>query len=368
MSRRALHIWSLLWSITWLLYGGIPAGASEAPSTEAQQPSTAAPAAPHIALLLPTGSEAFAKAAQAVRTGFMDASKKEPGRLLAVRLYPISDDPQSAIDGYVQAVAAGARMVVGPLTRNGVTALATQREVLSVPTLALNVPEALLVYPSNLYTLSLHVEAEARQVAQLALRDGRRRALTITEQTSLGRRMRDAFVDEFELAGGSHVGDHAYDPDSASLERIRQSAGAGDPEMVFLAVDAPRARIIRPHISALPAYGTSQINPGIDAVIGFIDLGDVRFIDMPWALQPDHPAVSTYLRDAPRAANDLERLRALGIDAFRVAQELLADKRDFEIDGVTGRLTLEPDGQVKRALLVALIASGKLTVIGETRP
>ncbi|MEN3351891.1 MAG: uncharacterized protein V7640_49 [Betaproteobacteria bacterium] len=358
----------MLWSITYLLYGGVPAGASEAPSTDVQKPSTAARVAPHIALLLPTGSEAFAKAAEAVRTGFMDASKKEPGAAPAVRLYPISDNPQSAIDAYVQAVAAGARIVVGPLTRNGVTALATRGEVMTVPTLALNVPEALLAYPSNLYTLSLHVEAEARQVAQLALRDGRRRALTITDQTPLGRRMRDAFVEEFQLGGGSHVADHAYDPDSTALERIRQSAAAGDPEMVFLAVDAPRARIIRPHLSALPAYGTSQINPGVNALIGFIDLSDVRFIDMPWALQPDHPAVSTYLRDTPRGADDLERLRALGIDAFRVAQELLADRRDFEIDGVTGRLTLSPDGQVTRALLVALITGGKLTVIGETRP
>src|SRR4051794_4097023 len=113
MSRRALHFWSMLWSITWLLYGGVPAGASEAPATDVQKPSTAARIAPHIALLLPTGSEAFAKAAEAVRTGFMDAAKKEPGGALPVRLYPISDDPQRAIDAYAQAVGAGARIVVG---------------------------------------------------------------------------------------------------------------------------------------------------------------------------------------------------------------------------------------------------------------
>jgi outer membrane PBP1 activator LpoA protein len=85
-------------------------------------------------------------------------------------------------------------------------------------------------------------------------------------------------------------------------------------------------------------------------------------------LQPDHPAVMTYVHDTPREPDDLERLYALGIDAFRVAQELLARNRDFEIDGVTGRLTLGADGQVKRGLLVALIADGKLSVVGETRP
>jgi outer membrane PBP1 activator LpoA protein len=365
MSRRALHLWSLLLSMTWLLYGGVPAGASESLSTGAGQASTEA-GAPHIALLLPTGSEAFAKPADAVRTGFLDASKKQGGTVLPIRLYPVSDDPQSVITAYRQAVTAGARMVVGPITRNGVTALATQEDPLSVPTLALNVPEGVSAYGPNFYTLSLQVEAEARQVAQLALREGRRNALTITEQTPLGRRMRDAFVEEFQNGGGTHVGDHAYDTDSAALERIRQSAAAAG--IVFLAVDAPRARIIRPHVSSLQAYGTSQLNPGFKPTAGLIDLNEVRFVDMPWMLQPDHPAVMTYLHDTPRESEDLERLYALGIDAFRVAQELLGDKRDFEIDGVTGRLTLSADGQVKRGLLVALIADGKLTIVGETHP
>jgi outer membrane PBP1 activator LpoA protein len=366
MFRRALHLWSLLLSITCLLYGGIPAGASESLTTGAGQASTDPGVAPHIALLLPTGSEAFAKPAEAVRTGFLDASKKQAGAGLPIRLYPVSDDPQSVIAAYRQAIDAGARMVVGPLTRNGVTALATQGDPLSVPTLALNVPDGITAYGPNLYTLSLQVEAEARQVAQLALREGRLKALTITEQTALGRRMRDAFVEEFQNGGGTHVGDQAFETDSAALERIRQSAATA--EIVFLAVDASRARIIRPHVSSLQGYGTSQLNPGSKITAGLIDLSDVRFVDMPWMLQLDHPAVMTYLHDTPREPDDLERLYALGIDAFRVAQELLARNRDFEIDGVTGRLTLGADGQVKRGLPVALIANGKLSIVGETRP
>ncbi len=42
------------------------------------------------------------------------------------------------------------------------------------------------------------------------------------------------------------------------------------------------------------------------------------------AERPDHPAVMIYSRGPGREPEDLERLRALGIDAFRVAQELLA--------------------------------------------
>jgi outer membrane PBP1 activator LpoA protein len=359
---RALHRLSLLLSLTAVLYGGVPSRASEAPD--------AAPtaASEHVALLLPAGSDAFGKPAEAVRAGFLEGSSKHTGPPLKLRLYPVSDDPLQIVATYRSAIAAGARLVVGPLTRNGVTALAAQADVISVPTLALNVAEGVSSNPPNLYTLSLQIEAEARQVAQLALRDGRSKALTVTGPTPLGRRMRDAFIDEFRSGGGSHIADHDYSIESEALGRLKQAAVSGSAEVVFLALDAPRARAVGPYIAPLQAYGTSQVNPGARAAGAFIDLVGVRFVDMPWMLQPDHPAVLTYGRDASRASDDLERLHALGIDAFRVAQELLAGKRELDIDGVTGHLTLGADGHVKRDLLVALITGGQLVVLGRAKP
>jgi outer membrane PBP1 activator LpoA protein len=359
MPRRALHRWSFLLWITVLLYGSHALSATDEPPPGIDPAKT-----PHIALLLPTGSDAFGKAAAAVREGFADAAKKQTGTPLAVRLYPISEDPQQVVAAYREATASGARLVVGPLTRNGVTTVATTLGLISVPTLALNVPEGVASNPLNLYTLSLQIEAEARQIAQVAIRDGKRKALTVTDPSPIGRRMRDAFVEEFQRGGGYQIADYAYATDSVSLDRLRQVAGSAVADMVFLALDAGRARAVRPQLSALPAYGTSQINPGPNAV-GFIDLSDVRFVDMPWMVQPDHPAVMVYSRDPPLGSDDLERLRALGIDAFRVAQELYAGKRTVELDGVTGHLTLGPDGQVRRTLPVAQIAGGQLTVLPE---
>ena len=366
MSRRALHRWSLLLSLTAVLYGGVPGRASEAP--DASSTATGAEAAEHVALLLPVGSDAFAKPAEAVRAGFLEGSSQHTGAPLQLRLYSVGDDPQQIVATYRTAVEAGARLVVGPLTRNGVTALAARAEVITIPTLALNVAEGLSSNPPNLYTLSLHVEAEARQVAQLALREGRTKALTVTGQTALGKRMRDAFIDEFQSGGGSHIADHEYSIQSDALDRLKQAAASGTAEIVFLALDAPRARAVGPYIAPLQAYGTSQVNPGARAAGAFIDLGGVRFVDMPWMLQPDHPAVVTYGRDTSRAGDDLERLHALGIDAFRVAQELLAGKRELDIDGVTGHLTLGADGHVKRGLLVALITGGQVVVLGPVKP
>ena len=305
-------------------------------------------------------------AASAVRQGFEAALKKQSRPALPVRLYAVSEDTQQVIDVYRQAVAAGATLVVGPLTRGGVTALA-QTDLLTVPTLALNMPERATPDRRNLYVLSLQVEAEAQQVARLALREGRRKALTVTDHTPLGKRMRDAFAEEFTRGGGYTIADYDHATDSAALDRLKQAATLGVADMVFLAVDAGRARAVAPYLSMLPAYGTSHLNPGPPGPRTYVDVGETRFVDMPWMVQADHPAVMVYARTGSRQADDLERLYALGIDAYRVAQELLAGKRDIDLDGVTGRLTLGPDRQIQRGLLVAIMSAGKLIVLGEDR-
>lgn len=351
-----------------LLYGPGRALATEAFEGRSPAPGDAA-GGPHVALLLPTGSESFARAAEAVHAGFLEASKQRAGGALAARLYPVSDDPQLVLAMYRKALAAGARIVVGPLTRNGVSALAAAPNLITVPTLALNAPEH-AAHAVKFYSLNLQIEAEARQVAQLALNEGRRKAFTVSEPTPLAKRMRDAFIAEFERGGGHHIAEYGYTTDASALERMKQAAALGVADMVFYALDAARLRTVRPYMTPITGYGTSTINPGANAgaSAAAADLSDIRFVDMPWMVQPDHPAVMVYRRPARRDSDDLERLYALGIDAGRIAEDLLADKQHIEVDGVTGRLQLGPDGHFRRGLLVTLIDGGRLTVLGESRP
>jgi outer membrane PBP1 activator LpoA protein len=66
---------------------------------------------------------------------------------------------------------------------------------------------------------------------------------------------------------------------------------------------------------------------------------------MPWQVQPDSLAVMAY--EKPAAMHmELQKLYALGIDAFRIAVHLLARGTDAELDGVTGRLRLPSYGGV----------------------
>ena len=326
----------------------------------------AADGVPHIALLLPLASKSFGKHAEAVRDGFLAAARSQRGTGLPVRPYALGDDPEQTVDAYIKALAANAQVVVGPLTRNGVTAVMGSAATM-VPTLALNVPEGSSAPPPEIYMLSLQIEAEARQVAQLAWQDGLLTAATVNGDTPLLRRVHQAFVEEFTRLGGTHAAAYTFTSDPEGLGRIKLAVEAGTAEMVFLALDFARARLARPYFGTLPVYATSQVHPGnADPLAGF-DLAGVRFLDMPWLLQPDHPAVMIYPRPALGGALELDRFYALGIDAYRIAQTLLAGKAESGLDGVTGRLTLGRDQQFVRGLTIAQFADGKLVVVNPRR-
>lgn len=331
-----------------VLYGAPAALASEASAT-----TPAATPTPHIALLLPTRAKVFARHAGALRDGFLAAAKTQGKSVLPVREYPVSEDVGDALKNYRAAVSAGARVIVGPLTRDAVTALAFGEPV-PVPTLALNVPDQTGRAPENLFMLSLQVESEARQTAQLAYRDNRRKALIIAGSNAIQRRMQSAFAGEFSRLGGIVLAETTLTPDPARLKSaIRQEA-----DMIFLALDHEEARAARAYLGATPAYATSSVYAGERGPLAAFDLANVTFVDMPWLIEPDHPAVMGYPRPEPGSA-EFERLYALGIDAWRIAQLLLAGERSLRLDGVTGELTLGPGGIIDRTLRAGRFVDGK---------
>ncbi|HTN93633.1 MAG TPA: penicillin-binding protein activator [Gallionella sp.] len=319
-----------------------PAPPGEAPSaimpSEAVPPPPVLPTVtpfPHIALLLPLHSPIFGSAANDVQQGFMAAVN--PKRLiLPIRVYSDFDENNSVVTAYRQAIANGAKAVVGPLTRNGVAALAAQPDI-PVPTLALNTVEG--QFAQKLYFFGLAVEAEARQVAQLAKLQNLHQAIIITTHTPVSQRLQSAFEEEWSGQDRGILREIEYNDDTSVFADISNITDT----MVFLAVDAAKARLIRPYLpNKLPIYATSQIFVGNDNTLTNYDLNGIHFVDMPWLLQPDHPAVMVYPRANPPLSAQSERLYALGIDAFRLIQLILADRihTALPLDGVTGQIQL----------------------------
>lgn len=323
--------------------------------------------APHIALLLPLGAGPFVAHAQAVRDGFLAAAEVQGSTLLPLRIYAAREDRNTTLAGYRQALAAGAQYVVGPLTRDAVSAIASY-QIIPVPTVALNVPEGSGDLPARLYMLSLQIDAEARLIARVAWQEGRRRVYTVSGVDALSRRISEAFVDEFVKLGGVHADGQIYAGDRATLDRYRAGIDAARSDAVFLALDAERGRAVRPYLGTLAVYATSQIYPGGGDPLAPFELNEVRFVGMPWLLQRDHAAVMVYPRRDYGADLDLQRLYALGIDAFRVVHDIAAGRSRFTLDGVTGTLTLAADQRFQRALPIAQFIDGTVVIVGEARP
>jgi outer membrane PBP1 activator LpoA protein len=348
--------------------------------------------APHIALILPLKSAAFASSASAVQQGFIAAAQSQQ-RDFPVRVYSSSDEGRDVIEIYRQAIANGAVAVAGPLTRQGVAALAAYPEI-AVPTLALNTaeqkPEA-----NNLYFYGLIPEIEARQVAQLAYAAKLRDATVINTGTTLSNRLALAFADEWKKLGGNITAEVLYmeGEDSSTLtnlptapwlvetpppppvivispsgeETIMPPKRTGPPpvapgNVAFIAGDTKQVRLMRPYLNpSLPVYATSQIFKVSADTLTNYDLNDIRFVDMPWLLQPDHPAVMIYPHSATPLDTDKERLYAFGIDAYRLLHIMLNHnyRSALPLDGVTGRIRLAGFNEFQREATPAFFRYGR---------
>lgn len=289
----------------------------------------------HIALILPLKSAAFGNAAEAVQQGFMAAAAQQSNGI-PVRVYPCNDEKSEVLAMYQQAIKAGAVAVAGPLTRNGVIALATLPNV-AVPTLALNVVDA--TRTDQLYFFGLPAEQESKQISQLATKVGLLSATIVRTNTVLSKRLAQSFSDNWQRSGGIVLSEIVYTGDPTPLRIIPTDPG----NMVFLAAEVDKARLLRPYISnMLPVYATSQVFSGNANNLVNFDLAEVRFVDMPWVLQADHPAVMVYPRAEIALPYDMERLYALGIDAYRLLQIFYQHDtiNSLPLDGVTGKVSL----------------------------
>ncbi|WP_293765922.1 penicillin-binding protein activator [uncultured Aquitalea sp.] len=325
---------------------GKPAKPASSPAAQAVKPAAAAAkpgARLKIGLLLPTESRLLGEAAAVVRNGFEAAQAAEPVADIEV----IDANEKNAAEKYREAVASGVNVMVGPLSRSGIAAVAP---IVNVPTLALNSFGKEVAPNAKLYSLSLNVEAEARQIAQLMREDGRANPLIVSDGEVLSSRLQQAFAEAWRAQTGKTAAQVDYA--EANLSDVARAAGMADG--VFLALEpAAAAKVKQALMPELAVYATSQISTRSPDP----QLAGTRYIDMPWFLMPEHPAVKRYPRPAETLTLQTERLYALGIDAYRLAVELgkARNPSAIRLDGVTGDLKPGKDRVFERQLPVSLI-------------
>ena len=261
-----------------------------------------------------------------------------------------------------------------------------------MPTLTLNYADNIQETNLNLYQFGLRPEDEAEQVADFALADGRNNAITLVPDTDWGARLQRAFTERFELLGGRVVGAGVYPSKkndysvaikkllnlSSSEQRkslIQHTIGLQtsfeprrrqDVDMVFIAANSRQARLIKPQLKfhraqSLPVYATSNISSSSGNSDDDRDLDDILFVDIPWMLDNVQNKEYQQVRKLwPDASKRFSRLFALGIDAYRLVpslRRLMINPGESELLN-TGRLSVDKNGRVKRALLMATYQKG----------
>lgn len=304
-------------------------------------------------MLLPLEAPDFAAPANAVAQGCR-ISLELAGNPLALQIVRTDAVPDGIVSAYHAAVERGAAVVVGPMTRDGVTAL-TRNDRAAAPTLTLNAPDGEGTLPSGFYSFGLSAENEARLIARAAFTSGRRHSGVVQARSALARRMGQAFASEWLALGGTLPVALDFGQD-ATLGALRQRLAGAD--VIFLAGDAADARIAAPYLPRhAPIYTASVVHTTRADPLGNADLDGIRLFEMPWLVQPDHPAVMAYPR-SDAIAGELQRFYALGIDACRLALLLARHQEAIELDGVTGNIRMGAGGMIEREPVAAVFRGG----------
>lgn len=309
-------------------------------------------------VLLPTYGQ-FGAAGDALKDGIMAAY--EADRSGTRPQLSFGADSASA---YTDDSVAGANLVIGPLHKSSVSAIA-RRSALPVPTLALN--RAAGASTENLFQFSLAPEDEAVNAANYASAAGLKRAALIYPQSAWGTRMADAFRSQWRALGGTLVAQPSYGSINAAAETIAQS----DAEAVFLVATTKNIATLWEALQLngidAPVIATSHVydgsfNPATDQA-----LAGLYFVDIPWLLDQERSdrlsrqALRGTLRDV---SGPLARLYAMGIDAYRLAPRVTEMSRQpgTFFPGETGGLTIDSRGEVRRQLTLARFTrSGVIT-------
>ena len=346
-----------------------------------------------ITLLLPLTSD-YAQAAAAVRDGFlaMDAANRSPNKP-KVSVIDTGADPAQTITAYNSAVKDGAQLIVGPLGLEAVDNV-VRKTSLDVPTLLLSHATDDIDPGKTAFQFGLPPEQEAQQVAERAWLDGHRQAAVLYPNSAWGRRLQTAFVGAWQRLGGVVVSEQDYlldqndytDPvkrllnitqSEARKERLEsvikmklkfEARPREDINFIFLAADPRHARLIKPQLNyhraaRVPVYATSHVfsgrsDPNLDT-----DLDGILFPDMPWMLMSEGNVEAlrkTLQPNWPYAHTGLDRLFALGVDAYAVIPHLnqLSSENAVRFGGVTSGLSLGRGGRLHRQLLWAQFRKG----------
>lgn len=343
----------------------------------------------HISLLLPLNNK-YAGAARAIRDGFLSAYYNEKNENSPkISIIDTSNSETPIWKHYQTALLKGSDFIVGPLSKSSIEDLSKVKE-LEIPVLTLNYSEQQTSITDNLFQFGLLPEDEASQIAELAIKQGKRHAAILVPSTPWGQRLQNAFQQRFVLLGGEVRNIRTYQTkrndfsnsitnllnltqSKQRFKKIKNILGKNikfeayrrqDIDMIFMAGLPRAARSILPQLkfhqaSDLQVYSTSHAFSGTINKRADRDINQLMYCDIPWVLE-ENKIKTSIKKNWAETNKRYTRLYALGADAYHLIPYLgrLKARSGERFNGYTGNLYLDPLLRIHRELISAQFIRG----------
>lgn len=314
---------------------------AEAPPAKLSLPLSGA-----IALIMPLTSEANAASAEAFQQG-LQTSLNIHGIPNAIALYSSDVTPESLAEQYTRAKSEGAAYVIVPF--------------ISPDSQAASGNIALSSNDLDILQLAPLLNDEARKIATFAVSHAIQRITIIKADNETANQMAGSFRAAWQTSlGTTPENDQTHlitlpsdiQPSNANLLDLKAQLSTFSHDMVLLAMSATEAKIVRPYLNI--STPTMAFSAAHDAMQQNIALNAVRFVDIPFLLPTSAEIFHEYHEANPHHdSNELSRWFALGADTLQLIIALQNRDKETIINGLTGVLTVDKNGNIRRELPMA---------------
>ncbi len=346
----------------------------------------------NVAVLLPLSGK-YKNIAKSIQQG-MVAALQNTGTDQRLNFFDTGSNGETFSYAWYGAIESGAEFIIGPLDKNSIQQM-TQINSSSIPVLALN---QLNQEWQNLgyYQFALSKEDEVANVAKRLSAENKTRVMLLAPESEQGRKLAVFFEKEFANLGGQVVS-YAFYPESTHdyTREIKQAIGLNDSivrartlktilgepfknkpqirpdiDAIFIMAKAKNARLIKPQLKFfqakdVPVYATSQVQPAKNNPQLDKDLNGIRFCQSRFVVAPQE--LQEVLGFSADKVKSNKKYFAFGYDAVSLLPRLewMQTMVSQKVEGLSGFLTVDGEGQVHRQLAWAEYKRGIPVLLGE---
>lgn len=346
-----------------------------------------------MALLLPlTGS--IATQAKTIRNGFLANVDFDDN----IEVIVLNTETETLESIEKQLIDQNIEFIVGPLKKEKITEFQKSEVLKNIPTLYLNSIELEQYENQEQYYFSLAPEDEINQAVEYFISKRIEYPALIYADNSLGRRLAEQFEQQWLFHTDKKIETIAFKNKSKlgiavknlldvnhSERRVKEmeklfgsqlkaeNRSRNDIDAIYVIANSQQTRLIKPFFDTnvsvfnklLPIYASSRSYLIGETSSQKRDLNDLTFTEMPWLVKDTNKQATDIYLQVSENHTQLKKLFAFGYDAKQLIPLLKQLKilTGLEVEGLTGKLSLNKQNTIKRYLDWSRYQQGKIVVL-----